>query len=57
MLVFGPTLHHPSTKHQALVKNIKMQHLANLLENNPKKKFHKVFQNSWATKFMGKTYY
>ncbi len=35
MLVFGPTLHHPSTKHQALVKNIKMQHLANLLEKNP----------------------
>jgi hypothetical protein len=41
MLIFGPTLHHPSTKHQALVKDIKMQHLANLLEKNPKKKFTK----------------
>jgi hypothetical protein len=37
MLVFGPTLHHPSTKHQALVENIKMQHLANLLEKTPQK--------------------
>jgi hypothetical protein len=41
MLVFGPTLHHPSTKHQALVKNIKMQHLANLLGKVPKNNFTK----------------
>jgi hypothetical protein len=57
MLVFGPTLHHPFTKHQALVKNINMQHLANLLEKNPQKKFQKIYQNYGATKFMGKTYY